>query len=269
MLVFSSIVPHPPIIIPEVGGDNLGEVSKTVQAMKSLNKIFVQKKPEVVFLISPHTILTGRDFNILTDSDLTGSLEMFGAPEVQLSFGSERKLAEVIKDRAEKQGLKVNLPPIFELDHASIVPLYYLSQNHDRFHLLVSSFSTASLADHFKYGKIVGQVIKNYKKRIAIVASGDLSHRLSPSAPGGYSPRGKEFDQKLVALIKKNDGQSILNLDPSLAEQAGECGLRSIIILLGALSHYNYVPRTLSYEAPFGVGYLVVSFVLKRGKTNE
>lgn len=263
MLKFAAICPHPPIIVPEVGGEELKRVQKTIQAMKELNKIFVQGKPAVVFLISPHTIFTGREFNLLTDTDLSGSLEMFGAPEVQLSFGSEPKLAKKIKEEALKQGLSVHLPGFFELDHASIVPLYYLSQNYDSFHLVISSFSTGSLEDHFQYGKIVGEITKKYPKRVAIIASGDLSHCLSPTAPGGYSPRGQEFDQKLVNLIRQNDLQAVLNLDENLIAEAGECGLRSIVILLGALSECQYSPQILSYEGPFGVGYLVANFELE------
>ncbi len=263
MLTFASIAPHPPIIVPEVGGENLKQVKKTVQAMKKLNKIFVQKKPEVVFLISPHTIVSGEEFNIFIDQDLSGSLREFGAPEIQFSFGSEPELAEKIKKQAKKKNLIVNLSGFFELDHGSLVPLYYLSQGHDRFHLLVSSFSMLSLEDHFQYGKIIGKATKNYKKRVALVASGDLSHCLSPTAPAGYSPAGQEFDQKLVDLIKNNDVQGILNLDKGLIERAGECGLRPIIILLGILSEYQYSSEILSYEGPFGVGYLVAHFQLE------
>lgn len=262
MLKFAAICPHPPIIVPEVGGEELKRVQKTVRAMQKLNKIFVQEKPAVVFLISPHTIFTGREFNLLTDIDLSGSLEMFGAPEVQLSFGSEPEFAKRIQEEALKQGLSVHLPGFFELDHASIVPLYYLSQNYDSFHLVISSFSTGSIEDHFQYGKIVGEIAQKYSKRVAIIASGDLSHCLSPTAPGGYSARGEEFDQSLVNLIQENDVQGIINLDPSLIEEAGECGLRSIIILLGVLSSYHYSPLILSYEGPFGVGYLVANFKL-------
>jgi len=262
MLIFSAIVPHPPIIIPEIGGENLKQVKKTVLAMQSLNKIFVQKEPEVVFLISPHTIVSGEEFNILTDFDLSGSLEQFGASEIQLSFGGEPELAKKIQEKARKEDISVNLSRFFELDHGSLVPLYYLSQGYDRFHLLIASFAAASLEDHFQYGRVVGQVIKSYKKRVAIVASGDLSHCLSPTAPAGYSPAGKEFDQKIVDLLKRNDAKGILDLDKSLIDKASECGLRSIIILLGALSEHQYSPKVLSYEGPFGVGYLVIHFQL-------
>ena len=97
------------------------------------------------------------------------------------------------------------------------------------------------------------------RKRVAIIASGDLSHRLIPSAPAGYDPMGKAFDEKLVKAISCLDSKAVLRFEPELIERAGECGLRSIIILLGALEGLKVTPEVLSYEGPFGVGYMVAS----------
>jgi AmmeMemoRadiSam system protein A len=74
---------------------------------------------------------------------------------------------------------------------------------------------------------------------------------------------GKTFDEKLVAAIASYDTQAVLNLDPELIERAGQCGLRSIVILLGALEGLEVKAEVLSYEGPFGVGYLVASFEVK------
>lgn len=54
MLVFAAITPHPPIILPEIGGPDLMKVKRTVAAMKKLATIFEKAKPEKVAIISPH-----------------------------------------------------------------------------------------------------------------------------------------------------------------------------------------------------------------------
>ena len=105
-------------------------------------------------------------------------------------------------------------------------------------------------------------MLSEKNKKIAVIASGDLSHCVTKDAPAGYSPRGKEFDEKLVELITNKNITGILKIDQGLIEEAGECGLRSIMILLGLLERINYTPEILSYEAPFGVGYLVANFKL-------
>jgi aromatic ring-opening dioxygenase LigB subunit len=83
---------------------------------------------------------------------------------------------------------------------------------------------------------------------------------LTPDAPNGYSPRGREFDERLVTLVKKYDVEGILKFDPQLAAEAAQDSLWSIAILLGALSGSPVKPEVLSYEGPFGVGYMTAVF---------
>ena len=103
----------------------------------------------------------------------------------------------------------------------------------------------------------------NLKSKIAVIASGDLSHCLKEEGPYGFQPDGPKFDKDLIEALKKKDIEKILKLD-DLYPEAGECGLRSFCFLLGILeaSGINWQPEILSYEGPFGVGYLVVNFKL-------
>lgn len=91
------------------------------------------------------------------------------------------------------------------------------------------------------------------------MASGDLSHRLLPGAPAGYDPQGKVFDEEVVRLVGKGDIPGLMSLDPELVERAGECGYRTMIMMLGALDGYRVEAEVLSYEGPFGVGYMVAA----------
>jgi len=97
----------------------------------------------------------------------------------------------------------------------------------------------------------------------ALIASGDLSHCLKKDGPYGFHPDGPKFDQELIELLKNKDIENILKLDDKYPD-ADECGLRSFCFLLGILeaSGINWQPEILSYEGPFGVGYLVVNFKL-------
>jgi AmmeMemoRadiSam system protein B len=123
-------------------------------------------------------------------------------------------------------------------------------------------FSLLDNQTHLEFGKNIKEVISNTDKRVAVISSGDLSHCLTENAPGGFDPQGKEFDEKLIELLEKSDSQSIVNIDKDLIEHATECGLRSVIILLGILNGINFKTKILNYEAPFGVGYLVANLEL-------
>ncbi|MDI6883272.1 MAG: AmmeMemoRadiSam system protein B [Patescibacteria group bacterium] len=261
-LKFAAITPHPPIIIPSISGSNLAQVQKTIKAMEKLAEIFAKAAPETVLIISPHGPV---DFNQFTISDypiLTGHFYNFGDFQTELIFKNDLALVKKIKEKCLQAKIPLKEVNSKELDHGTLVPLYYLAKNQSNFKVVPLGYSFLDLKTHFEFGKVIKKLVNSQDRKIAIVASGDLSHRLTPEAPAGYSSRGKEFDEKLIELLKKKDVKGILNMEPSLVEEAGECGYHSIIILLGALKGLGWQPEILSYEAPFGVGYLVTNFKL-------
>ena len=120
---------------------------------------------------------------------------------------------------------------------------------------------------YFEKGKEVYKSIsqRSNSQKVALIASGDMSHCLKEEGPYGFNPDGPKYDKALIDALKKKDIETILKLD-DLYPEAGECGLRSFCFLLGILeaSGINWQPEILSYEGPFGVGYLVVNFKLSR-----
>ena len=262
-LKFASISPHPPIIVPTIGSPaDLEKVSKTISAMEKLAEIFAKSAPDTVIVISPHGPIDFNRFTINDSPTLVGHFYNFGDFQTELIFKNDLELVEKIKNECAEKKIPLRSVALNEIDHGALVPLYYLSQKHPNFKLVHLAYSMLDLETHFKFGQILPLLTTAHNDRIGIIASGDLSHRLTSDAPAGYSPRGKEFDEKIVELLKKKDVKGILNMDPDLVEEAGECGYRSIIILLGALDGLNWQPELLSYEAPFGVGYLVMNFKL-------
>lgn len=91
--------------------------------------------------------------------------------------------------------------------------------------------------------------------RVAVIASGDCSHRLRADGPYGEHPRAAELDDAIITAVRTGRCAALLDIDPELVEAGGECGMRSFVWALAALQP----PRcdVLSYQAPYGVGYLV------------
>jgi aromatic ring-opening dioxygenase LigB subunit len=140
------------------------------------------------------------------------------------------------------------------------VPLYFLARD---FAGEIQTFLTGfeSPAEHFEKGKKFFEKLQE-KKRYALLASGDLSHCLSPQSPYGFHPDGPSFDEALQKYLKAKDLENFLALDEQFP-QASECGLRSFSFLLGVLTASGKLwrPQILSYEGPFGVGYLVAKLI--------
>lgn len=257
MLHFAAITPHPPIIVPGVGNEeDLTRVADTVDSMKKLAKDFKEKEIDTVIVLTPHGSISKKTFNVYSSDCFTSSL-----PGALLSFDGSPDLAgEIAKEKNVKEVKEGNL------DHGSSVPLYYFQEERSGFEVVPITFCMKSRKMHFNFGKKLFNLIQERGEKIAVIASGDLSHKLTPSAPAGYSEKGKEFDEKLINLLEKNKTKDVLEMDEELIDEAGQCGYRSIIILLGLLSETNCSPEVLSYEGPFGVGYGVIRYNLE---TNE
>jgi len=255
MIDFACITPHPPIIIPGIGRpEDLAMVPETVAAMQRLGEEISLIDPDVIVIISPHAPIEPYFFSINSAHSLEGSLADFGMNQA-VSFKNDSEIIDRIKYSTEMNTETFVHTHSSPLDHGALVPLFYLAKN-IRPLLVHLSFSFLSLQAHYDYGEIIGRILKSESKKIAIIASGDLSHRLIPDAPAGYSPRGEEFDRTLIQMLSQKDIKGILNLKNDFIEEAGECGLRSIIMLLGMIKSKPYRFKKLSYECPFGVGYL-------------
>ena len=88
-----------------------------------------------------------------------------------------------------------------------------------------------------------------------VVASGDLSHRLTQEGPYGYREEGPEYDRRIMEVMGRGEFGKLLEFPENFCEKAGECGHRSFTVMAGALDRQEVTAESLSYEGPFGVGY--------------
>ena len=259
-LVFAGIAPHPPIMVPEVGGDAIGEVRASIDAMAMLTKRVIESKAETVVLISPHAPLEAVAFVAYDGPTLRGDFSLFRAPTATVEARLDDELLTEITRVAEQRDL-ITLRIQGELDHGTAVPLYFLQRNGWTGKVVALGYSFLSNEEHLRFGNCIRQAISTVKRPVAFIASGDLSHRLKPSAPAGYDPDAHLFDEEVVDAIRSSATTRITNIDQDLRRLAGECGYRSMLVALGVAEDANQSCEVLSYEAPWGVGYLVAQLV--------
>ena len=268
-VVFAGLTPHPPLLIPEIGHNERDKVTLTDQAMKKLAGSLVHSDPDVVVFITPHGPVSSDGIMGFNTPSLEGNMAQFNAPQVSLNKEVDQELLKVIADKArdtdvlvglldEKECQNYNIRP--ELDHGVIVPLYYFEEFGLECPIVVLGMGLLPYEELYHFGQKIAEAGEELGRDIAVIASGDLSHRLTPSAPAGYNPHGKEFDKKIVKALKKKNIEKIMDFDRKLVEKAGECGLRPIIMMLGSLDGLEVDEEVISYEGPFGVGYCVATF---------
>ncbi len=262
MIIFASFLPHPPLIISEIGKDNLVKLNKTIEAYKYLEAELYNSKPDIIIIISPHGKLHEEAFTINQQPELKVNFKEFGDLVTKKNFINELKLGYKIKESVETS-LPIILTSGEELDYGSSIPLLKLTKYLSNIKILPIGYSGLSNKKHIKFGEVIKEEINKSKKRVAIIASGDLSHKLHKDSPTGYSSQAQEFDQTIIKLINNKKVEELINFNEKLRKESGECGFKSLLILLGIIKNINYEPEKLSYEAPFGIGYLVENFKIK------
>lgn len=262
-IVYGAIMPHPPVIIPAVGGQRVKEVAKTKRAMEEIGRRLKAKEIDTVVIFTPHGNVSQVAIPVYVSHIFEGNFGYFGADKPTLSFKGDPVFANEMIKEARKQNIEVSHIGETFLDHGVLVPMYYPAMEGFKKPIVPVALAFLPFSELFSFGEVIKTASNNLNKKIAVIASGDMSHRLTLDAPAGYRPEGKKFDEEIVRLVKENDAEGIMNLDPALIEAAGECGLRSIIMLMGALKGEKVETEVLSYEGPFGVGYMVASLDVK------
>ena len=274
---FAGLSPHPPVVIPEVGGNSVEEIKDTQESLRQLAQEVKAADPDLLITISPHGPVFSDAISILNQQNLTGDFAQFGAGEVELTYQLEEDFVGEIVQACNTQDIKVaridegaaqQFDIDLKLDHGVLVPLYYLEEAGVDAPLVPITMGMLSYEDLYKFGKIIQLLAEQLDYEVALIASGDLSHRLTPGAPAGYNPRGQEFDETIINFLDDLAVEEIMDLDEDLIEKAGECGLRPIIIMLGAIDGLKVEGGVHSYEGPFGVGYGVATYQIK-GKSEE
>jgi len=268
-IVATYIVPHPPLIIPDIGKGEERHIQDTINAYHVIAKEIAKIKPDTIIISSPHSQLYADYFHISPGAFGEGDFRRFGAPQVKFKADYDESLVKIISSEAKQQGFSAGTNGNLHtpLDHGTTVPLFFIDQYYKEYKLVRISPSMLSPNNHYKFGKMIQSVIPKDKK-VVWVASGDLSHKLKKDGPYGLAKEGPIFDKKLTEAIAQGDFNKLLKFNKNFVQKAAECGLNSFIMMAGAIDGYQFKSDLLSYEGPFGVGYAVAMFeVLNQEET--
>ncbi len=261
-IVAGALTAHPPILLPEVGGAESQRVQATAQAMQELDNILVTASAALAIVISPHSPSSMTSLPVRRANRLAGDLARFRAPQVRVEAEVDLELAATLIIDAQRAGFALTWAEDSELDHGVVVPLHLLPRTMTDKRCVFLGVSGWPLHRFVDFGTWLQQRLQD--RPAILIASGDLSHRLTPEAPYGFRPEGLVFDRLVIDALRGDEWERIEGMDPDLVEEAGECGLRPLGILLGAARAAGLTSRVLSYEGPFGVGYPVVAFTASR-----
>lgn len=260
----SFMVPHPPIIVPDIGRGEEKKIWRTVEAYRTAARRIGSLKPETIVLVSPHQVLYSDYFHISPGESASGDFAQFRAPQVQIKVQYDMAFVEQVCKMADAADFPAGTEGERDrrLDHGTMVPLYFVNQYVEDYRLVRIGLSGLPLKSHYQLGQYIQETARLLNRKTVLIASGDLSHRLKEDGPYGYRAEGPEYDTRIMDVMGKASFGELFRFSEDLCERAGECGHRSFVIMAGALDKMKVEAEALSYEGIFGVGYGVCGYTV-------
>ncbi len=267
MITGAFMVPHPPLIIPEIGRGEERRIQNTIDAYHEAGRRLAGLKPETIVLISPHQIMYADYFHIPPGKSAEGDFGQFGAGKVKMEAAYDIAFVETLAKLAEAGNLPAGTAGERDkrLDHGAMVPLYFVNQYWKDYKLVRVGLSGLSLTDHYMLGQRIRETAEMLGRNAVVIASGDLSHRLKEDGPYGYREEGPAYDSRIMEVMGQGYFGKLFEFPEDFCEKAGECGHRSFTIMAGALDRTEVSSKCLSYEGPFGVGYGICIYEISGG----
>jgi aromatic ring-opening dioxygenase LigB subunit len=255
-LVFAAIVPHSPVLLPAVGKDNLAALAATAEALRTVAAELKATKPDTLVCLSSHLEAPRPAFTFNIQPTYRISFAAFGDYGTNLSVAGDPVFAHYLKRRfdTKRDEFPVAVVSVTELDYSLGVPLSYLLAPQPQLKVVPLGDTTESHRLQFRFGQRLRRSIYQERQRVAVVASANLSHRLSEHSPAGYSPKAKSFDRRVLKAIVEGRPEALARLRTSTVAEVQACGLKAMLLLGGILDELAYRPEVIAYEHPFGIG---------------
>ena len=261
-LLAAFTVPHPPLIIPQIGKGGEKQIFETTKAYERVADEIAALKPDTVVITSPHSVMYSDYFHISPGAGAQGTFTRFGAPEVRFSETYDTEFVGRLCALADSEDLPAGTLGERDksLDHGTMVPLWFIRRKYTAGKIVRVGLSGLPLTEHYRLGQIIAKAASEADKRVVLIASGDLSHKLQEYGPYGFAAEGPEYDRRIMDVFARAAFGEMLEFDESFCEKAAECGHRSFVIMAGAFDGLAVRPTVLAHQDITGVGYGVCTF---------
>jgi aromatic ring-opening dioxygenase catalytic subunit (LigB family) len=260
-LVFAGGCSHVPDLLARPEIDPADAVDRLSQGYASLRESLVAADPDLLIVTADCHFQQFRSgaFVVGSGASHSGSMAFFKRPDLDLTLAGDSDYARAIVDTMRAEGLEVEEAPRVDLDHGLIVPLRQLLPRPDLpvIPIITQPARSFSPFGARAFGEVLRYVVENRDKKVAMLATGGLSHWLDP---GKFGFVDTEFDTYVLDMLRAGRGLELGNLEPYALLDHGQYEFLNWLIMLGLVGP-GVRAEVLAYEPmqASGGGWTVVN----------
>src|SRR5262252_3301288 len=240
---------HTPYMFTRPPDENPEQLDQAGRAMNELGKVLDETKPDVIIFLGADHVETFSVSCVPTFCIVAGDTAhaKFAGREHKLPI--HREMAEDILNKlVTEQNFDISYSEDAELGHAFSIPFEYVIGKRNIpvipffTNVYVPPLPTAKRCEAL--GKALAKIIKGRKERVAIIASGGMSH--FPGTTKYLHPEF-DFDRWLVSQMEAGNANALLDMTPEQLDEVGNTELLSWAVMFGAIGSQegeliDYIP---------------------------
>ena len=258
MIVYAGYIPYLPISPAQYTSQRKKELKKTLNSLSEIRNDLYAVMPDTVVLIGPSDSMSPDAFSILYSDQYITNYKEIGDYESKREVFGDLELIQSIKESTYKY-FPLRSPHAKELSYQFSFGVDVLMPIGKRYKIVPISYTMLDAKDHVRFGAILRDVFEDSQKRVAVIAIGNQSHSLTKNGPAPLNEAGKKYDSLVKKCVNDNNLFGLISVRSEQLNNIFECGHKQWLIMAGILQDMQIHPKLLSYEHPYGVGYLSAS----------
>jgi aromatic ring-opening dioxygenase catalytic subunit (LigB family) len=260
---------HTPYLFTRPPDENPEQLDTAVRAIEELGRALDESKPDVVLMFGADHVETFSVTCVPSFAIVAGSraIAKFAGREHNLPI--HREMAEDILNKlVVDHNFDMAYSEDAELGHAFSIPFEFLIGKRN---IPVIPFFTNTYVPPLPtprrceaLGRAIAQIVKGRKERVAIVASGGMSHFPGTSK---YTSPEFDFDRWLVSQMEVGNTDALLNMTGSQLDEVGNTEMLNWAVMFGAIGQQE--GELIEYIPTWHHGLAMMRFLPHRQRKNE
>ncbi|HVZ51776.1 MAG TPA: 3,4-dihydroxyphenylacetate 2,3-dioxygenase [Pseudolabrys sp.] len=276
-LVLAAKVTHvPSLLISEREGPLKGRRAGAIASLREIGKRARARGADTFLVFDTHWI-SNFGFHLNANARHQGVYTSHEAPHMiqnmRYDYRGDPELAEMIAQESKEGGLDALAHRVetLPLEYGTIVPMHYMNGDAALRVVAAASPIFASIDDNRRFGEAARRAIERTDGKIAVLASGSLSHKLISNrevGEGQWDIMSSEFNRQMDLRVlelwqERRYGEFVRMLPDYATKCSGEALMADTAMLFGLLGWDSYegeAEQLCDYFASSGSGQVSVEF---------